>query len=81
MNVDTLHYLQINNVDGRSLVIEAAKTSMPGLNVESTGEPPGGITQPMDLSASKAHLGWAPQFSLADGLADYASELKARLGL
>jgi len=62
-------------------LIEAAKASMPGLNVESTGEPPGGIRQPMDLSASKKHLGWAPQFSLADGLADYASELKARLGL
>ena len=60
---------------------EAAKTSMPGLNVVPKGGSSDGIKQPMDLSASKAGLGWAPQYSLADGLADYASELKASLGL
>jgi nucleoside-diphosphate-sugar epimerase len=52
-----------------------------GLNVESTGESAGGIGQPMDLNASKSQLGWAPQYSLADGLADYANELKTSLGL
>ena len=62
-------------------LIEAAKTSMPGLNVESTGGAAAGIKQPMDLSASLAQLGWAPQYSLADGLADYATDLKASLGL
>jgi nucleoside-diphosphate-sugar epimerase len=62
-------------------LIDAAKTSMPGLNVVPTGGSSDGIKQPMDLSASKAGLGWAPQYSLADGLADYAGELKARLGL
>jgi nucleoside-diphosphate-sugar epimerase len=62
-------------------LVEAAKTSMPGLNVVPSGGSSDGIKQPMDLSASKAGLGWAPQYSLADGLADYASELKASLGL
>ena len=62
-------------------LVEAAKTSMPALNVESTAEGAGGIGQPMDLSASKSQLGWAPQYSLADGLADYARELRPYLGL
>jgi nucleoside-diphosphate-sugar epimerase len=35
----------------------------------------------MDLSAIKQGLGWVPQYSLTDGLADYAGELKTSLGL
>ena len=62
-------------------LVEAAKTSMPGLNVVPTGGSADGIKQAMDLSASKQGLGWEPQYSLAAGLADYASELKASLGL
>jgi nucleoside-diphosphate-sugar epimerase len=62
-------------------LVEAAKTSMPGLNVVSLGGSSEGLKQPMDRTASKDLLGWEPRFSLADGLADYASELKASLGL
>ncbi len=61
-------------------LVEAAKRSMPGLNVVPTGGSADGIKQAMDLSASKQGLGWEPRYSLADGLADYASELKASLG-
>jgi UDP-glucose 4-epimerase len=60
-------------------LVEATKASMPRLSVETTGVAEGGIKQPMDLSTSKRDLGWAPQYSLADGLADYAEELKAAL--
>ena len=62
-------------------LVEAAKSSMPQLNVETTGPAQGGIKQAMDLSASKRYLGWEPQYSLADGLADYADELRTALGI
>ena len=57
--------------------MEAAKTALPKLNVEmlppAVGAP--AIKQPMDLSASKKHLGWEPRFSLEAGFAEYAGEL------
>lgn len=62
-------------------LLEAAKTSMPELTVVPKGGSVDGIKQPMDLKGIKEGLGWVPQYSLADGLADYASELKASLGL
>ena len=62
-------------------LVEAAKTSMPRLRVEVTGAAGGGIKQPMDLSASERYLGWAPRYSLAEGLADYAEELRVALGI
>jgi UDP-glucose 4-epimerase len=62
-------------------LIEAAKTSMPALNVVLKGGSSEGPKQPMDLSAIKQGLGWVPQYSLTDGLADYAGELKTSLGL
>jgi nucleoside-diphosphate-sugar epimerase len=65
-------------------LVEAAKTALPGLNVERVeggGSPTPGIKQPMDLSASKDHLGWEPQYDLVSGFEDYAKELRASLGL
>ena len=62
-------------------LVQAIKTSMPGLNVVISGGSGEGQRQPMDITASNQILDWQPQYSLADGLADYASELKTSLGL
>lgn len=81
INMPATHVFNVGNGEITTFadLVEATKTSMPRLNVETTGAAEGGIKQPMDLSASKRDLGWAPQYSLADGLADYAEELKAAL--
>ena len=64
-------------------LVEAAKTALPSLSVEVVegGSPTPQIRQPMDLSASKRELGWEPRYGLGDGFADYAVELRVRLGL
>jgi nucleoside-diphosphate-sugar epimerase len=64
-------------------LMEAAKTAMPSLEVEvpETGDAPAGIRSPMDLGASKRYLGWEPQYSLVEGLVDYAEDFRASLGL
>jgi nucleoside-diphosphate-sugar epimerase len=41
------------------------------------GEPPKSKSQPLDISAAKRELGWAPQYSLEAALQDYAADLKA----
>jgi UDP-glucose 4-epimerase len=62
-------------------LIEAAKVSMPGLNAVFAGGNSDSPKQPMDLSAIKQGLGWTPRYTITNGLADYASELRISLGL
>lgn len=50
----------------------------PTLQIEiEPGEPPKSKSQPLDISAAKRELGWAPQYTLEAALQDYAIELKA----
>ncbi len=52
----------------------------PDIKIEiKPGEPPRSKAQPLDISAAKRELGWAPQFSLEAALADYAADL-AKIG-
>jgi nucleoside-diphosphate-sugar epimerase len=58
-------------------LLETAKAVFPKLTAETLpGEPPKAKNQPLDLSRTRAFLGWQPQFSLRDALSDYADELR-----
>ncbi len=62
-------------------LVEAVKAVLPELSVEVLpGDSPiPNLKQPMDLSASKQHLGWEPRFSLEAAFQDYADELRVFL--
>ena len=59
-------------------LVEAVKAVLPDLSVEVLPDdsPVLNIKQPMNLSASKLHLGWEPRFSLEAAFRDYADELR-----
>lgn len=58
-------------------LVASAKALFPELTVETLpGEPPKSKSQPLDLSRARELLGWQPQFSLSDALADFADELR-----
>lgn len=44
------------------------------------GDPPKSKAHAMDIGRAAAQLGWAPKYSLADGLRDYAEEVRAARG-
>jgi nucleoside-diphosphate-sugar epimerase len=41
------------------------------------GEPPHSKQAPLDITAAKQHLGWAPHFTIESAFEDYLSELKS----
>ncbi|HEX9446105.1 MAG TPA: NAD(P)-dependent oxidoreductase [Candidatus Binatia bacterium] len=55
---------------------KAARELLPKVEITVIGEDSGGHGEfPLDLSASKAELGYAPQFPLKEALKDYMEEL------
>ena len=59
-------------------LVNAVRAAVPGFDVEITpGKPPVSRETPLDVSRARSELGWEPQFSLEDAMADYAEELRA----
>lgn len=59
-------------------VVAAVKALFPALEYEiEPGAPPRSKERPLDIERAQQHLGWAPQYDLRTGFADYAAELKA----
>jgi nucleoside-diphosphate-sugar epimerase len=62
-------------------LVTAAKTAVPDIQVEIIpGTPPVSRSTPLDISQAAQGLGWSPQFTMEDAFADYAQDLKARMG-
>ncbi len=60
-------------------LVAAVKSAVPGFRIEITpGKPPVSRETPLDVSRAKNELGWTPQFSLDEAMADYAGELQKR---
>ena len=59
-------------------VLAALKSLRPGLSYQIE---PGAARQekiaPLDISAAKRHLGWAPRFTISSAFADYLYEFAA----
>jgi nucleoside-diphosphate-sugar epimerase len=54
------------------------KALCPGVTYDvEPGEAPKSKIAPLDISAAKRELGWAPRFTIATAFADYLAELKA----
>lgn len=59
-------------------LVETVKKVLPSLKVEIDGKvEEAGRGQPLDISAARRELGWEPAYSLEQGFADYARDLKA----
>jgi nucleoside-diphosphate-sugar epimerase len=59
-------------------LVETVRKAIPALRVEIDGTADDtGRGQPLDISAARYELGWEPAFSLEEGFADYAKDLKA----
>jgi nucleoside-diphosphate-sugar epimerase len=59
-------------------VVAAVRGQCPGLEYEiEPGPPPKSKTAPLSIEAARQHLGWAPQYDLAAGFADFAQDLVA----
>lgn len=62
-------------------LVDTVKHVLPGLNVEIVpGTAPLSRNIALDVSAAKDCLGWEPEFTMAEGFADYAADLKAQMG-
>lgn len=62
-------------------LVAAARTAVPDLQVEIIpGTPPVSRSTPLDISHAAQGLGWTPQFTMEDAFADYARDLKVRMG-
>jgi UDP-glucose 4-epimerase len=58
-------------------LVAAITTLCPGFKYEvEGGAPPHSRIAPLDISAAKRHLGWAPQFTIKSAFEDYLAELK-----
>ncbi len=61
-------------------LVEAARNLLPDLSLEIVpGTPPDSRTQHLDISAARDFLGWTPEFTLEEGLADYIGDLRAAM--
>jgi nucleoside-diphosphate-sugar epimerase len=61
-------------------LVAAVKALCPGMRYEiAPGEAPP-APAPLDISATKRHLGWEPRFTIASAFADYLAEFKAARG-
>jgi UDP-glucose 4-epimerase len=59
-------------------VLAAVRKLCPEVKYEvERGEPPHSKQAPLDISAAKRHLGWAPRFTIESAFEDYLSELKS----
>lgn len=57
--------------------VATARDILPDLKVEvEGGKADNTMSQPLDLTASREVLGWEPRYSLAEGFAEYISELR-----
>lgn len=64
-------------VESFEAVTAAVRKQLPGLTVEvAPGEPGKSKSQPLDISAAKTHLHWAPAFDLESAFADYVADLR-----
>lgn len=62
-------------------VVEAVKTVCPKLDYEIVdGEAPKSKPYPMDIARAQTLLGWKPEFTMAEGYADFHRELMASRG-
>jgi UDP-glucose 4-epimerase len=60
-------------------LVEAVKAAVPGFEIQITpGTPPVSRDTPLDVSRAKNELGWTPEFSLDDAIADYAEDLRKK---
>ena len=65
-------------VESFDAVMAAVRKLLPDLKVEvAAGEAGKSKTQPLDISAAKAQLQWAPAYSLEAAFADYLRDLRA----
>ncbi len=61
-------------------VVAAVRHHCPDLAYEvEPGPPPKSKSAPLSIEAARQYLGWAPQFDLDAGFADYLRELKAMI--
>jgi nucleoside-diphosphate-sugar epimerase len=62
-------------------LVATVKQVLPDLTVEIVpGTAPSSRNIALDVSAAKECLGWEPEFTMAEGFADYAADLKAQMG-
>ena len=61
-------------------LVAAARKLLPDLSLEIVpGTTPVSRTQHLDISASRDYLGWTPQFTLEEGLADYIGDMRVAM--
>lgn len=61
-------------------LVAAVRRVYPKLELEiEPGERPAAKSEPMDISLAKKRLGWVPQFTLAEALKDYDTDLSASM--
>jgi len=61
-------------------LIELIKAQLPNLKVEIVpGSKPVSREQHLDVSRAKAQLGWTPNYSMEQGIADYIADVRARM--
>ncbi len=74
-----VYNLAYGEVIGFDRLVEAVKSAVPGFEIEITpGTPPVSRDTPLDVSRAKVELGWEPQFTLDEAMADYAEDLRKR---
>ncbi len=77
-NVFNLGYDFVTSFDD---LVDEIKKIVPKLKVEIVkGTPPNSRSVSLDVSAAKKYLGWEPEFTIQEALADYAAELKREIG-
>ena len=71
----------IGSVTSFDELVAAVRATLPGLEVEVVpGTPPVSRTDRMDIGHARDVLGWQPEYTLEEGFAAYAEEMRAALG-
>lgn len=82
MPKQTIFNIGVGKVTTFQELTETASKLLPKLEVEIIpGNPPANaVSQPLDISRAKEHLGWTPEYDLEKGFADYIQDLRAAMG-
>ncbi len=77
-NVFNIGYEKVHSFDD---LVKGIKGHMPNLSVEIIpGTRPKNRALPLDCSRARNVLGWEPEYNFEDAIADYANDLRNRMG-